>query len=52
MSPLNILLIVVLVLLLIGGLPPFGLHTYGPWPSSIAGTVLLVILILLLLGRI
>ena len=45
-------LVILLVLLLIGGLPVTGWHTYGYYPSGVAGVLLLVLIILLLLGRI
>ena len=44
-------LVILLVLLLIGGLPVTGWHTYGYYPSGVAGVLLLVLIILLLLGR-
>lgn len=45
-----ILLILVLVLLF-GGLPTWGYHSYGWGPSGLLGVVLIVVLILLLFGR-
>ena len=45
-------LLVILVILLLGGLPQFGLHQGGYALSGGAGIVLVVLLILLLLGRI
>jgi uncharacterized protein DUF3309 len=47
----SLLLLIVLVLLLVGGLPNWGYHSYGFAPSGVAGTVLLVVVILLLTGR-
>jgi len=44
-------LIVILILAVIGGLPNFGLHSYGAGPSSALGMVLLVIVVLMLSGR-
>lgn len=44
-------LLVILVLLLVGALPPLGLHPYGYWPSGGLGLVLLIVLILALAGR-
>lgn len=44
-------LLIVLIVLLVGGLPSVGLHEYGYAPSSIIGTVLIVVLILVLIGR-
>lgn len=45
------LLLVILILMLVGSLPPFGLHQYGYGPAGLLGTVLIVILVLFLLGR-
>lgn len=49
-----LILLIILIILMLGGLPPLGLvnHPYGYGPSSVAAVVLLVILILLILGRI
>ena len=46
------LLIVVLLIVVIMGLPNWGYHPYGPWPSSALGIIVVVLIILLLLGRI
>lgn len=50
MSTLTLLLIV-LVVLVVGALPQFEAHPFGYGPSSVAGLVLLLLVILLLLGR-
>ena len=47
----SLLLLIVLVLFLVGGLPNWGYHSYGFAPSSVAGVVLLVVVVLLLTGR-
>ena len=47
----GILLLVVLLLIVLGGLPGLGLHSYGYGPSSIGGILLVVIVVLLLTGR-
>jgi hypothetical protein len=47
----SMLLLVVLILLLVGALPNWGYHKYGFAPSGFAGTVLLIVVILLLTGR-
>jgi len=49
----SLILIIILILLLVGGLPVFP-HSrkWGYGPSGILGTVLVVLLILLLLGKI
>ena len=47
------ILLIVLILLLVGGLPVFPhSKSWGYGPSGIIGTVLIVSLILLLLGKI
>ena len=46
------LLIIVLIVLLVVGSPYTGLHSYGYYPSSLIGVVLLILIILLLMGRI
>ncbi|MGE0722835.1 MAG: DUF3309 family protein [Alphaproteobacteria bacterium] len=50
---LSTVLLIVLVLLLIGTLPawPYS-RGWGPYPSGILGTILIVLLILALLGHI
>ncbi|WP_248799585.1 DUF3309 family protein [Pseudomonas sp. MWU13-2105] len=49
----SLILIVILILLLVGGLPVFPhSRSWGYGPSGIIGTVLIVLLVLLLLGRI
>jgi hypothetical protein len=47
----GLILLIILIVLLMGGLPRWGYHSYGWGPSGIAGVVLLVVLILLLTGR-
>jgi hypothetical protein len=47
----SLLLLIVLVLLLVGGLPNWGYHSFGFAPSGIAGVVLIVVLIMFLTGR-
>lgn len=46
-----IILIVLLLLLLVGGLPTWGYHNYGYFPSGGLGLILLVLVILALAGR-
>ena len=49
----SLILIIVLILLLVGGLPVFPhSRNWGYGPSGLLGTVLVVLLILLLLGKI
>ena len=47
----GLVLLVLLIVLLVGGLPTWGYHSYGYAPSGAVGTVLVVLLILFLLGR-
>lgn len=47
----GLILLIVLVMLLVGGLPNWGYHSFGFAPSGIAGVVLLVVVVLLLSGR-
>jgi len=47
----SLILLIVLILLLFGGLPNWGYHSYGYGPSGIAGVVLIVVLIMFLTGR-
>ena len=48
----GLILLIVLLLVLFGGLPRWGYHSYGYGPSGIVGVILLIVLILFLLGRI
>jgi uncharacterized protein DUF3309 len=47
----GLILLIVLLLLLFGGLPRWGYHSYGYGPSGLVGVRLVVVLILFLLGR-
>jgi hypothetical protein len=47
----SLLLLIVLILLLVGGLPNWGYHSYGFAPSGLAGVVLIIVLIMFLTGR-
>lgn len=47
----GIVLLVLLLLLVLGGLPNLGLHSYGYGPSSVGGVLLVVLVVLLLTGR-
>jgi Protein of unknown function (DUF3309) len=47
----GLVLLVLLIVLLVGGLPNWGYHSYGYAPTGVLGTVLVVVLILFLLGR-
>jgi Protein of unknown function (DUF3309) len=47
-----LVVLIVLLILVLGGVPAWGLHQYGWGPSGVVGVVLVVLLILVLLGRI
>lgn len=48
----NLILLVILILLCVGGLPQLGWNTqYGYGPSGGIGLIVLVVLVLLLAGR-
>lgn len=47
----GLLLLIVLIVLLFGGLPNWGYHSYGYAPSGIAGVLVVVFLMLLFTGR-
>ena len=44
----GLILLIVLIVLLFGGLPNWGYHSYGYGPSGIVGTILIIVLILFL----
>ncbi|HUR70361.1 MAG TPA: DUF3309 family protein [Candidatus Limnocylindrales bacterium] len=47
----SLILLIVLVVLLVGGLPNWGYHSFGFAPSGLAGVLLLVVIVMLLTGR-
>jgi hypothetical protein len=47
----NLILLIILILLLLGGLPTWGYHSFGYGPSGLLGLVLIVVLIFALVGR-
>jgi len=47
----SLILLIVLVVLLVGGLPNWGYHSFGFVPSGLAGVVLLVVIVMLMTGR-
>jgi hypothetical protein len=49
----NLILLIILVILLVGALPAWPYSTgWGYYPSGAIGTVLIILLILVLLGRV
>jgi hypothetical protein len=49
--PMTLLLLIIVLLLVFGGLPTWGYHSYGYGPSGVGGVILIILLILLLTGR-
>ena len=47
----GLILLIVLILFLVGGLPRWGYHSYGYFPSGFAGIALIVVLVMFLTGR-
>jgi hypothetical protein len=48
---LTIVLIVLLLVFVLGGLPQWGYHSYGAYPSSIGVILIIVLIVMLLTGR-
>lgn len=48
----GLLLVLVVILIVFGGLPQWGWHTYGYTPVSIGAVILILIVALVLMGRI
>ena len=48
----GMILLIVLIILALGGLPNLGMHSYGYGPSGALGTVVIILVVLMLLGRI
>jgi Protein of unknown function (DUF3309) len=46
-----LLLVIVLIIVAFGGLPTWGYHQYGYYPSGVLGIILVVLVVLLLMGR-
>ena len=51
-SNMGLLLLIILIVLLLGGLPTWGYHTYGYGPSGLVGVLVIVLIVLLLTGRV
>jgi hypothetical protein len=47
----GLLLLIIVLVLLFGGLPHWGYHSYGYAPSGLLGVVLLVLVVMLFTGR-
>jgi hypothetical protein len=47
----GIIVLIILLLLVFGGLPNLGMHSYGWGPSGIGGVLLLVVVVMLVTGR-
>ena len=47
----GIVLLILLLMIVVGGLPNLGFHSYGYGPSGIGGLLLIVVILLLLTGR-
>ena len=47
----GLLLLIIVLVLLFGGLPRWGYHSYGYGPSGLAGVLGIVLVVLLLTGR-
>jgi Protein of unknown function (DUF3309) len=51
MSSLGWVLVIILIVVLLGGLPTWGYHSYGYGPTGIVGILLVVLVVFLLMGR-
>ncbi len=47
----SLVFLILLVLIVLGGLPTWGYHSYGYAPSGIGGIILIILIIMLLTGR-
>jgi hypothetical protein len=47
----GLILLIVLLMVVLGGLPNWGYHSYGYGPSGLGGLVLVIVLLLFLTGR-
>jgi hypothetical protein len=46
-----LILVIILVLVAVGGVPSWGYHSYGWGPSGIVGSLVIILVVLLLFGR-
>jgi hypothetical protein len=51
-SNMGLVLLIILIVLLLGGLPTWGYHSYGYGPTGIVGVLLIILIVLLFTGRI
>jgi hypothetical protein len=47
----SLVVLIVVLLLAFGGLPAWGLHSYGYGPSGVIGVLLIIVVVLILTGR-
>jgi hypothetical protein len=47
----GLLLLIIILVLVFGGLPRWGYHSYGYAPSGLGAVLLIIIIVLLLSGR-
>jgi hypothetical protein len=47
----SLLLLIIVLVLLLGGLPRWGYHSYGYAPSGLGAVLLIILIVLLLTGR-
>ena len=47
----GLILLIVVLMLVLGGLPNWGYHSYGYGPSGIGGVILVIVLVFFLTGR-
>ena len=47
----GLILLIIVILLLVGGLPRWGYHSYGYAPSGLGMVLLIILIVLLLTGR-
>ena len=47
----NLILLILLIMLVVGGLPNWGYHRFGYGPSGVGGLLLTVLIVMLLTGR-
>ncbi len=51
MSPLALVLLIIVLVLVFGGLPRWGYHSYGYAPVGLGTMLLIILVVLLLTGR-